>query len=182
MKRIDWVNQPYCHKGKYKQEIESIFNPGSLITFPQYMAEIVILNRERIIPGFQKIMRGPGWSYQLGKPYINLVQQCTCLCNYFPFYKDDLLAQTAILGFFRDKKVLKVGSYRKIRISKDGHCTITKEEKTVVFGIMFIYDKLVEQNSIKPAIAVESPDNKTVEFDTTYVGSFKKTNIRNFED
>lgn len=153
---MDWKHVPYSHN--YKKVFDSIFNPQDKITFPQFVAEMVIFNRERFIKDFQKIQRGPGWSKQLSRIVRGLVQQAGVVCNYFPDINEDPLVEQAFRSFFRNNRVFKIGQYRKTRVKKDGKLNITQDEKDIINGINAEYQKLLKKRNIfKEVRAVDEP-------------------------
>jgi len=145
---IDWNTVPYSHK--YEKNKVSIFNPNSndKITFPQFVAEMVLFNRERFIKDFQKLPRGKGWSNSISAQVRKLVQQSYVICNYFPSVNEDPLIEIAFKNFFRNNRVFKIGQYRKVRVTKEKKCNVTQDEKDVIKGITAEYNKLLKKKNI----------------------------------
>lgn len=158
---MDWKEVPYSHS--YKKVFDSIFNPQDKITFPQFVAEMVIFNRERFIKSFQKLDRGPGWSNQISRTVRGLVQQATVVCNHFPSIEEEPLVEEAFKSFFRNNRVFKIGQYRKTRVSKTGKLNITQDEKDVIKGIKAEYDKLTKKRQVfKEVRAKEEPQKEKI--------------------
>lgn len=156
---MDWKVVPYSHK--YPKAFTSIFNPQSKITFPQFVAEMVIFNRARFIKDFPKIEKGPGWSKQISKVVRGLVQQATVVCNYFPDINEDPLVEEAFKNFFRNNRVFKIGQYRKVRVTKAGKLNITQDEKDIINGIDAEYKKLVKKRQIFREVRTVDEPQKT---------------------
>lgn len=174
---INWFDLPYSHN--WKKNVQSIFDPNSKITFPQFIMEMVLFNRERYWGKFPKIPRGQGWSNALMKQVRQLIQQSTTLCNYFPHVDNDPLVDVAFRNFFRNNRVTKIGQYRKTRYTIKGDrkvSNITQDEKDVINGVMFEYNKLIKQRdtfiNTKPT---EIKDPATIKFDTQNNNSGKKS-------
>lgn len=156
---MDWKHVPYSHT--YKKVFDSIFNPQDKITFPQFVAEMVIFNRERYIKDFQKLTRGPGWSVPISRVVRGLVQQASVLCNYFPDLNEDPLVEEAFRSYFRNNRVFKIGQYRKTRVSKAGKLNVTQDEKDVLKGINAEYQKLLKKREIFKEVRTVDEPQKT---------------------
>lgn len=152
---IDWNTVPHSHK--YTKNKTSIFNPSEKekITFPQFVAEMVLFNRERFIKDFQKLPRGKGWSNAISAQVRKLVQQAHVICNYFPSVDEDPLTEIAFRNYFRNNRVFKIGQYRKVRVTKAGKCNITQDEKDIIKGITVEYNKLLEKKNIFKDVKTE---------------------------
>lgn len=137
---IDWTETP--HKHKWIKNRTSIFNNEDKITFPQFIAEMVIYNRNKYWKKYHEVGTGPGWSIPLSKEYTGLIQQATTLCNYFPHPDEDPLVDGAFRNYFRNFRITNIGQYRKIRVKEDGKSNITDQEKNVVKGVLIEYNKL----------------------------------------
>jgi hypothetical protein len=142
---IDWVNLPYNHNGTWIKNKQSVMSPGTLVTWPQLLAEIVIYNRIKIIKSFPKVQLGPGWSCAIAGQVKGLIQQMHVICNYFEHPNTDPLVEVAFLHYFKNNKALKVGGFRKIRVTKAGKINITDTEKDTVKGLMYEFNRLKEQ-------------------------------------
>ena len=57
---IDWNTLPYDHKSWAKDQV-SIMNPAAKITWPQFIAEMVIWNRSRIMDEYKLKTLEVGW-------------------------------------------------------------------------------------------------------------------------
>lgn len=142
---IDWQNLPYDHSGRWTKKYPSIMNPDEKVTWPQLIAEYVIFWRKRLIKGYPDVPAGKGWSSLIQKQVRDLNQQSTVICNYFPHPDDEPLVIYAVKKYFREQKPLKIGQYRKNRVSKKGNSvTITQAEKDVVLGINHELTKVIK--------------------------------------
>lgn len=139
--KIDWTNQPYNHK-TWPKDQKSIMNPNARVTWPQFIAEMVVWNRTRIINEYKQIKMGEGWSNAISDKVRKLVQQAYAICNYFPHPNEEPLVYVAFKNFFRNNRVLKIGQFRK------GRKSITQDEKDVVKGVMVELDKLLKQRNV----------------------------------
>ena len=167
---INWKELPHDHSGRWAKKFDSIMNPQEKITWPQLIAEFVIFWREKLIKKYPKIIKGKGWSAQIQKQVRDLNQQATVICNYFPHPDDEPLVIYAVKKYFREHKPLKIGQFRKVRVSDKGgkeHLTITQAEKDVVLGINAELIKVIKSreafNSIKVQPTVD--DRKPRTFD-----------------
>lgn len=169
MCKVDWkAPLPYNHVGRWNKCVVSIFNPIEKITWPQYLAELIIQNRAKVIKTFQKIKIGPGWSNSVRSQYRSLIQQAYCICNYFPHPDDDPLIYIAFQNYIKNNRVLKIGQYRKVRVSKSGKINITDAEQDIVLGITCELERLKESVPITTSTASKSTvvTKDNVEFKT----------------
>lgn len=165
---IEWCDVPYSHT--YKKTFKSIFDPQSKITFPQFVAEMVLFNRERYIKDFEKFPRGKGWSTGKSGQIRRLVQQATVICNFFPSVENDSLVEISFRNYFRNNRVFKIGQYRKTRVTKEGKINITQDEKDTVKGILSEYNKLLKKRNM----FADLKPNKTNEMKSNVVSGYKK--------
>ena len=142
---VDFYNVPYDHSGRWDKNEKSIFNPGTFVTWPQFLAECVIWWRSKLIKDFPKITYGKGWSNAISGQYKRLIQQMYQLCNYFPHPEDDKLVRVSFKNYIRKNRVTQVGSYRKNRITKDGKLNISDAEKDFVKGVEHEFNQLKKQ-------------------------------------
>lgn len=152
MQISDWRILPYKHS--WKKDIQSIMNPSSLVTWPQYVMEMVIRNRTKVWRGIKKwqsINRGAGWSVPISREVAQLCQQASVICNYFPSIYDDKMVELAFREYFGSDKYAptKIGQYRKTRLTKDGKLNITNDERATVKGIVYCYNKLINANQVE---------------------------------
>lgn len=164
---------PYQHT--YQKNLQSIFDPNAKITAPQFISEMLIWNREHYIKSHPKLPRGEGWSRSIVTQFVKLVQQATALLNYFPHIQDEPLVLVAFKNVFRNHAVMKIGGFRKVRVTKEGKINITKEEKAIVTMIEEELNRLIKQRDSFKVVAEKqiqkNPEQTT--FKTT-VGSSKK--------
>ncbi len=156
---IDWFDLPYDHAGRWEKKIDSIMNPGSKVTWPQFVAEMVIYFRTKILDDYRDVKIGPDWYKTRMKEVRNLNQQACIICNYFPHPDEEKLVYAAFKNFFRNAKPLKIGQFRKVRYTeKNGKkiSNITDAEKDVISGISVELSRLIKQRDIfsqtKPAM------------------------------
>jgi hypothetical protein len=148
---VDWNNLAYDHSGRWEKNVDSIMNPGSKITWPQYVAEMVVFWRTQFLKNYQDIQRGPGWYESIAKHVRDLNQQATVICNYFPHPNDESLVTVAFRNYFRKNRPMKIGQYRKTRATeKNGKqvSNITQDEKDTVLGIKAELDRLMSQREL----------------------------------
>jgi hypothetical protein len=138
-------------------------NPDEKITWPQLIAEFVIFFRTRMIKNYPKVSKGKGWSSQIQKQVRDLNQQATVICNYFPHPDDEPLVVYAVKKYFREHKPLKIGQFRKARLSSKGgkeHLTITQAEKDVVLGINAELMKVIKSREQFNSIKIQPEDDR----------------------
>jgi hypothetical protein len=143
--KIDW-NKIYNHEEWSKDQV-SIMNPLAKVTWPQFIAEMVVWNRTKIISSYKNIQRGPGWSSAIPSDVRKLIQQAYAIANCFPHPKNEPLVYVAFKNYFRNHRVLKIGQLRKTRI-KDNKLMITKEEKDIIVGVTAELNRLMAQRDI----------------------------------
>ena len=162
--KIDWANLPFDHSGRWEKKFQSIMNPtpSGRVTWPQLIAEFVVYWRSRIIKTYHKINKGEGWSTPVQAEVRKLNQQTAAICNYFPHPDDEPLVIVAVKKFFRENKPLKIGQFRKSRVTKTGKVNITQDEKDIVKGISFELSKLISQRDIFSTV-FKPPTTKIVE-------------------
>lgn len=158
---MDWKQLPYDHAGRWAAKYESIMHPGTQCNWPQLIVQWVISNCAKFIKTYPKIVKGKGWSVPIAAQVRSLSQQSSVICNYFPHPDDDPLVEAAFRNFFKNHRVFRIGSYRKVRETKKGKCNITQAEKDLVKGLMFEYQQLKDKEqrvkSIKPAPTIVQP-------------------------
>jgi hypothetical protein len=154
-------------------------NPGSKVTWPQYVAEMVIYWRTQFIKDYKDIQRGQDWHKTIQKPVRDLNQQAAVICNYFEHPNKEPLVAVAFRNFFRKTKPMKIGQFRKVRFTeKNGRrvSNITQDEKDVVTGINAELNRLIIQRDMFIAATPKSKDplksQEEIKFKTT--GSSKK--------
>jgi len=168
---MNWKELPYSHS--WEKTYTSVFNPTTKVTFPQFIAEKILYNREKYIRGFEKFSRGAGWSKDNSGMIRRLVQQCNTICNYFPHVQEDPIVELAFKNAIDKNKIMKVGQYRKTRITKDGKLNITQDEKDVYNAINSEYEKLKKKRDTFKAFHNE-PIHKS-EQDVQSVSSLTKS-------
>ena len=158
--KIDGTTLPYEHKGTWTKKIDSKLSPGTQVTWPQFLVELIIINRSKFFDEY-KVTKGPGWSNQIGKRVQTLAQQMYTICNYFPHPEKDRLVYKTFLQYFTKNTPLKIGQHRKTRVVVNGSrtkCNITNDEKFVVKGLMSIYEELkrtyqqIQQEDERPVL------------------------------
>jgi hypothetical protein len=143
--KINWYELPYSHK-EWQQKYTSIFNPtGKKISFPHYVAEMLLFNRSKILKNFPIIIKGEGWTNAIQDQYRKAVQQAYTICNYFPSIESEPLVEMAFRNVFRNNRILSIGQYRKIRVTKAGKLNITQAEKDCVLAISTELERLTKQ-------------------------------------
>ncbi len=177
--KMDWANLPYQHES-WSKNIPSIMAPGEKVTWPQFIAEMVIYWRSKIIKDFPKIKMGKGWSGSIQKQVRELNQQATVLCNYFPDPVSEPLVIYAFKKYFKERRPLKIGRYRKNRVNKKGNIGITQDEKDIVLGLTAELKTVMETresfNKVDPAPAKEqNPQEITFNTQTSVVAKRKNT-------
>jgi hypothetical protein len=165
---IDWKTLPFDHAGRWEKKVDSLFAPGEKVTWPQFIAEMVIFWRSRYLKDFPKIEKGKGWSRPIQKIVRDLNQQAAVICNYFPHPDDEPLVVYAVKKYFRTHKPLKIGRVRKSRVTKTGgreRVNITQSEKDVVLGINAELMKVLETrevfNKATPSEPKKEPEKVT---------------------
>jgi hypothetical protein len=176
----DWKNLPFDHSGRWQKKIDSIMNPGTKITWPQFVAEMIIYWRTRFIKDYQDITIGPDWYKPIMKHVRDLNQQSTVICNYFPHPDDEPMVTVAFKNWFRKNRPMKIGRFRKTRIKPNGSLNITQDEKDVIYGVQSELDRLIKQRSIISSDVKKrpAPSNDTVQYDTTGPQRKNKNNLR----
>lgn len=167
---MDWNENPkYSHKGKWEKKFKSIMSPDNLITFPQFLVEMIVYNRRRFLKDFPKFELGPKWSNAIQKQVGSLCQQAHAVCDYFPHPDDEPLVEAAFRNYFRCNRVFKIGQYRKTRFTKTGKCNITQDEKNVVLGINAEFQRLLKQRDMYKVVSeeIQEKENKDIKFITT---------------
>lgn len=154
---INWIELPFNHAGRWESKIPSIMNPGSKVTWPQFIAEMVVFWRTKFLKDYKDIRMGPDWYKAIPKAVRELNQQASVLCNYFPHPDDEPLVIVAFKNFFRKNRPCKIGQYRKTRATKAGTHNITQDEKDVIMGINEELKRLISQ---REAYMVAMPDNR----------------------
>ena len=173
MQKINWDELPYSHK--YEKSLPSILNPSGKISLPELIVEMVLLNREKVIKGY-RLQRGAGWSTPIGSQVRRMIMQAIALCNYFEDYKVEPLVFVAIKNHISKNCVLKIGGFKKYRVTKTGKSTISQDEKDFVKGVFFELDSLKNKRS-ELARAIE--ENVFNQIKTPVQQMFDKTPKKN---
>jgi hypothetical protein len=145
-------------------------NPGSKITWPQYVAEMIIYLRTQILKDYKDIQRGPKWYASIPKPVRDLNQQASVVCNYFEHPTKEPLVAAAFRNYFRKVRPLKMGQYRKVRFTTKGGkqvSNITQDEKDIVTGITAELDRLTKQRNAFVSVAPKPKSEDPIKFKTT---------------
>lgn len=155
---INWKVLPYNHS--WQAKYQSIMDPSSKITWPQFVAECVIYFRTKVIPAYKDIKVGQGWYHPIIKEVRALNQQAAVICNYFEHPDKEPLVVVAVKNWLRRTKALKIGRFRKTRvcINKETgreNLTITQDEKDTILGIQAELDKLLKQRQAFSAPTIE---------------------------
>lgn len=165
---INWTEDlPFNHKGKWQADQDSIMSPGTKITFPQFIMEMVIYNMSKYLKDFPKISKGPQWSLDIPDKVKKITQQAYNVCNYFPHPIEEPLVTVAFKNYFRNNRVFTIGQYRKTRFTKAGKCNITDAEKNIVKGVQKELDRLINQRDILKST------NDTVSVDVSKTPKFR---------
>ncbi|TXT66090.1 MAG: hypothetical protein BAJALOKI3v1_50090 [Promethearchaeota archaeon] len=182
--QINWSNPKWDHAGKLPKEFDSLFNPGSKITWTQYIAELIIKNRVKYIKSYPKITIGNNWYHPINAEVRKLCQSASYIIKFFPHYKDNSSVIPAFRRYITSKPVFKLGMPKKSLVKKNGKANITQHEKDIILGV-WSYIKDIESVKSKADIV----DNKvckkdSIKFDTGSVGKKKSgiRNLRNIED
>lgn len=168
---MNWKEPPYNHT-KWEKKHDSIFSPETKVTWPQFIVEMVIFWRTKILKDYPEIKKGKGWSRAIAGQVRSLEHQATVICNYFPHPDLEPLVVYAVKKFFRTRRPLKLGGFRKNRtkISEAGNevCIVSQDEKDIVLGIQDELTKVMQSrelyNDIKPTVHKAAED---VTFDTS---------------
>jgi len=170
---MDWKELPYDHSGTWEKKFDSIMSPATKVTWPQFIVEMVIYWRSRILKDYPKITKGQGWSRPIATQVRNLEHQAATICNYFPHPDKEPLVIYAIKKYFRENKPLRLGGFRKNRttVNKDTgreSSTVTQAEKDIVNGIQAELDKVLKTRNLyvetKP---LETRAPHEIRFETT---------------
>lgn len=169
---MDWKELPYDHSGKWEKKYDSIMSPGTKVTWPQFIVEMVIYWRSRILKDYPKVTKGKGWSRPIATQVRNLEHQAAVICNYFPHPDSEPLVIYAVKKYFRENKPLKLGGFRKNRttVKESGResSTVTQAEKDIVIGIQAELDKvLASRNLYTETKPPEARHPSEIRFETT---------------
>lgn len=165
---IDWRTVPFNHNWEKNQP--SLMNPGSKITFPQFVMEMVIWLRRQYWNNYKHINLGPNWSNQIQREVRQLVQQATVICNHFEHPQKEALIIYAFKKYFRERKPTSIGTFRKTRVTinkKTGreNLNVSQAEKDVILGIQAELDKAIKTRDIfknsSPAVIAEQSEKST---------------------
>lgn len=173
MAEINWYELPYNHAGRWEKKYDSIMDPGSKVTWPQFVAEMVIYWRIQFLKDYRDIKVGHGWHNSICKAVRDLNQQAAVICNYFPHPDDEKIVEAAFRNFFRRNRPMKIGRYRKVRFTEKGSrkvLNITQDEQDVVRGITHELEQLRARREIFTAEAKKietKKDPKAITFNTT---------------
>jgi len=180
---MNWETTPFDHAGRWYKKYDSIMNPPEKVTWPQLMAEYVIYWRTRFLKDYQNVKVGPNWYKNCSKQVRDLNMQSSVICNYFPHPDDEPLIVPAIKNYFRNFKPMKIGQFRKVRVTQSGKINITQDEKDVVLGIQSEFDRLLQQRKILSAVVSQptNEDSKNITFDTK-TNNTKKSSISKLID
>lgn len=179
MADINWKVLPYNHSGKWEKKFDSIMSPGEKVNWPQYLVELIIVNRAKIFDEY-KVTKGKGWSKPLSKQVRSLQQQIYVILNYFPHPDEEDIVYKTFLTYFKKYKPLKIGQFRKYRtatdkVSKKEYCNITQCEKDTIKGLLYLYNqfkKETEKQHIQET-TVQSKDDPT--YRTQSISTVKKS-------
>lgn len=163
---IDWKILPYDHSGRWEKKHESKLAPGEKCTWPQWLVEFVVMNRAKFFPEY-RVTIGKGWSVPISKEVRALNQQMCTICNYFPHPDDENIVYKVFNTYFKQYHPFKIGTHRKVRVTKDGKCNVTQCEKDVIKGLMYLYSKFKSEDKqvVQP---VNTQTNTTENNDPTY--------------
>lgn len=181
-KEIDWYDLPYNHAGRWERKYVSIMNPVVKVTWPQFIAEMVIYWRTQILKTYKDIKIGDGWYKPITKAVRDLNQQACVLCNYFPHPDDEKMVEVAFKNFFRRNRSLKLGQHRKVRYTeKNGRkvLNITQDEKDVVIGVTAELNILLEKRNIFQKEGTKLEEAKKPETVTFNTSTPKKSKLAN---
>jgi hypothetical protein len=112
---------------------------AQLITFPQYIAEIVVYCRCQILDDWKGIRRGPDWWKQIPTDVRKLVQEAYNICSVFDDPDDNPMVKTAFRNFFRRSKPLTLGKYLT------GKKEFTAKAKDVITGVRHELNFLIKK-------------------------------------
>ncbi len=162
---MNWETLPYDHTGRWEKKYQSIMDPSSKVTWPQFIAEMVIYWRKTLIRNYAKITLGPKWSNSIQRQVRELNQQAANICNYFPHPDDEPLVVYAVKKYFREHRPCKIGQFRKTRVVRNKETgreriNITQDEKDVVLGIN---TELMKALKTRESYNLSSPEPKKTE-------------------
>lgn len=160
---------PYDHSGRWHKKYDSILNPnGQKITWPQFITECIIYFRTKLLKNYSDVKIGPNWHQPITKDVRQLNQQAAIICNYFKHPDDEPLVIVAFKNWFRNHKPLKMGQFRKNRIStKNGRqvLNIDQAEKDVILGVSCELERLIKQRDLfKNTVKTIDTTNKPIKF------------------
>jgi hypothetical protein len=167
----NWKTLPYNHVGRWEKKFQSIFDPNSKITWPQFIAEMVVYWRCQFFKNYQDVKQGTNWYHPIEKDVRNLNQQAPVICNHFPHPDDESLVIVAFKNFFRKNRPTNIGRFCKSRSSinkKTGRekLNITQPEKDIILGVQAELDRLVKQRQVFQNAMPVLEDTKTNTFKT----------------
>jgi len=161
---IDWQNPPFLGQ-EYPKNFTCIFNPPEKISFPAFLVQMCLFNRERFIKTHKKIPRGSGWSTGLGSTVRLMMMQAYVICGYFLAPHIEPLVGVAFKNYFRSNRVFKLGTYKKNRKN------ISIDEKELIKGISVELSRLKNQRDIFSQVAPQKTEVKAPEDITFSSGS-----------
>lgn len=178
---MDFKNVPYNHSGRWEKIYDSIMAPGEKCTWPQFIVEMVIYWRSRLIPDFPAITKGKGWSKSIAGQVRRLEQQAAVICNYFPHPQDEPLVVYAVKKYFRTNRITSIGGFRKNRVKVTGgkeKCLVSQAEKDVVLGIQAELDQALKLRSTYEQVKPSEPKQPhEVTFETAKRTTPKKNSV-----
>ena len=137
-------------KRKYTKSLTSIWDSPNKVTWPQYIAELVIYNRSLFIDKYKSLNKGKEWWVPISSEIRSLNQQAAHILSYFDNPEDDSMVNMAIHNHIKKRSVCKIGGYRQDKLKA------TFDEKSVVRSIQKELDIL--KISLKKAEQVEAID------------------------
>lgn len=171
---INFYEVPYNHAGTWERDIDSIMNPGTKVTWPNFIVECIIYWRIKLIKDYPKVTKGPGWSKIISGQVRRLAQQVHVLVNYFEHPSQEPLVVVAFKNYLRQNRVTTVGGYRKVRyktINDRKVLNISKAEKDFINGVAAELNRLKKQRESFATSADQylqgSSDNPTSRFGKT---------------
>lgn len=151
-KKESSTNEEYP-KRKYTKCVNSIYDPGSLVTWPQYLVEMIIQNRGEFIPKY-KLNKGKNWWVPLGTEMGRLQMQAAHILSYFDSPEDDKIVAASIVRYVKVRKPTKMGTFKKFKNKA------TQDEKYFVKAIQMeinSFKSQMEKVKKTPVVVKEQP-------------------------
>lgn len=134
---------PYKH-GKWTARFKPVMNssPGAKnITFPQFIVEMVVFFRSKLLKDWKHVKRGPDWHKNIGTQVRNLNYQANFILNWFPHPDEEPLVEVAFRNYFKLNRTCAIGGYVKNKKK------LSQQEKEVIKGVWSELSRLQSRRS-----------------------------------